>query len=288
MLEFNILRFENLQKAWEGVNEFMVFNEDKISKAGGGVYGTEFISYNNLIIANTAQIDKNFDFGKVLGYHIKKWTTLLKNYVDFAYLDLIKSELNTRINKKARSYNYAFHFSNKYGGGKDCLLNLVFTKRISEEWPTVHFHVRTSEVTCRLIFDFLLVQRICEYVYGKDYPVEVHFHAPSMFVTAERFSIYSDYKGWDYIEPKLGEGKFNRRVRQVYNMFSTVDPETIKYKAHKRCAQTIQRDENGDSLKKAASMKAKNLPLTKLIKKLPIDVVTTKQMNKFLKQQKGK
>ena len=159
------LQFATLQEAWEGINEYLVFNEAEVVSNGGGVYGTEFISYDTTITANRAWVDPNFDFGIILGYSNKKWTTLIKNYVDFDYLDLLKSEISIRLKKKSNSYNYAYHFANKYGGGKDCLLSLVFAKKISEDFPTVHFSVRTSEVTCRRIFDFLLVQRICEDIY---------------------------------------------------------------------------------------------------------------------------
>lgn len=280
-----LLQFDTLQAAWEGINEYMGLKEQEVFKHGG-IYGTEFIAYNTLITAKKGRIDPNFDFGDVLGYHIKKWTTLVKNYVDFNYLDLLKSEIQMRENKKAKSYNIAFKFSNKYGGGKDCLLNLVFSKKIGEEYPTVFFCTRVSEVTCRLIFDFLLVQRICEYVYGKEKGrnCEVHFFAPSMYVTAERFSMYLSYKGMDKLGPHLSEAnRFQRRILQTYKHFTTTDVTLIKYKAHRRCAEAIQRDEDGVSVRKCASMKARNLPLSKLITKLPEEVVTDKQMRAYLK-----
>jgi hypothetical protein len=279
-----IFKFENLQEAWLGVNEYMGTQEDDIRANGGGVYGTELVAYNSLIIANTSWVDPNFDFGTILGYHSKKWTTLVKNYIDFNYLDLLKSAINARRGKKAKSYNFAFHFSNKYGGGKDCLISLLFTKKVSEEFPTVFFNVRVSEVTSRLIFDFLLVQRICEYIYGKDYPVEVQFFAPSMYVTAERWSMYASYVGWEKMEPKLKSGKFSNRIRQVWDFFQTTDVETIKYKAHKRCADIVQKDDEGNSVRKTYSLKAKNLPLHKMITKLPEGIETQKQINKYLKQ----
>lgn len=282
----NELKFISLQDAWEGVNEFMVSNPDKIISQGGGIYGTEFISYDNRICTNNCFIDPNFDFGAVLGYSPKKWTTLIKNYVDFSYLDLLKSEITYRRNKKAKSYNYAFRFSNKYGGGKDCLIALVFSKKVTEEFPTVNFSVRVSEVTSRLIFDFLLIQRICEYVYGKGYPVEVKFDAPSMYVTAERFTMYAEYAGWERIEKLLNHptDKFQQRIKSVWNHFSTMEnPNTIKYKSHRRCALTMRKDEDGHSLKRVPSLKAKDLPLTKLITQLPADIVTDKEIKQYLK-----
>jgi hypothetical protein len=285
-MSVKVLNFPTLQAAWEGINEYMAFNEDEVRANGGGVYGTELVTYSTLVTVDKSWVDPNFDFGKALGYHNKKWTTLVKNYVDFDYLDLVKTEITRRRAKRAKSYNHAYHFANKYGGGKDCLISLVFSKRVSEEFPTVFFNVRTSEATSRLIFDFLLVQRIVEYVYGKDYPVEIHFYAPTMFITAERFSVYASWKGWENIEPHLGTGKFSQRIKKVWEDFTTIDVETIKYKAHKRCADITQRDEDGNSVRNAATMKAKTLKLSKHIQNLPIDIVTQKQINKYIKMKK--
>ncbi len=280
-----VLEYETLQAAWEGINTYMVLNEQEIlDDRRGKQYGTEFVAYNTLINANKAWIDPNFDFGDVLGYNIKKWTTLIKNYVDFNYLDLLKSEIQSRLAKRAKNYNYAFHFSNKYGGGKDCLLTLIFQQKPSEDFPTIYFSVRTSEITSRLIFDFLLVQRIAEYVYGKDYPVAVQFNAPTLFVTAERFTMFATYKGWKYFKKRLSpELRFQRRVLQVYEDFISKDTELIRYKAHQRCAQAIQKDENGHSIRKVAPMKAKHLKLHKLMKTLPKDIITRREINKFIR-----
>lgn len=264
----SVLQFENLQKAWEGINLYLATTEPSDLKGGGGSYGTEYIAYNTLVTVNSPWVDPNFDFAKVLGYTDKKWTTLVKNYVDFNYLDLLKSEITTRRNKKARSYNYSFHFANKYGGGKDCLLTLVFSKRVEEEYPTVFFNVRVSEVTSRLIFDFLLVQRIIEYVYGKDHPAEIHFYAPSMFITAERFIMFANWYGWDKIEPKLTHTQFGKRIVETYKRFKTVDPNTVNYQVHKRCVETVQ----GIGKKNQATLLAQNLKLNYLMDEITPDI----------------
>lgn len=280
------LHFDTLQSAWEGINEWLALNHEEVEKYGGGTYGTEWIAYNTIVNINKAQVDPDFDFGTVLGYNIKKWTTLIKNYVDFNYLDILKSEIQARVRKKAKSYNYAFRFSNKYGGGKDCLLSLVFSQRRGEDYPTVFFDVRVSEVTCRLIFDFLLVQRICEYVYGKELgqKCEIHVFFPSMYVTAERFSIYASYKGWDKIKPRIPKNtKFGQRMLKVWDQFINTPVETIRYKAHRRCAEVIQKDSQGNSVRYVKPMKAKELPLTNLLKKLPHDVITEKEIRNYIK-----
>lgn len=191
------LTFMTLQEAWEEINLMLAEENPAILQHGGGIHGTEFIAYDTLIRVNSSKIDPDFNFGKVLGYTEKKWTSLVKNYVDFDYLDLVKSEITVRRGKNAKSYNYVFRFSNKHGGGKDCLISIIFSKRIGDEYPTAFFNTRVTEATSRLIFDFLLVQRIIEYVYGEDHPVHVNFFAPSIFITAERFSMFAHWKGWE-------------------------------------------------------------------------------------------
>lgn len=276
------LTFPTLQKAWEGINKYLATTppEELEKGGGGGGYGTEYIAYSTLVVINSAWVDPEFDFAKVLGYTAKKWTTLVKNYVDFDYLDLVKSDITTRRKKGAKSYNIAYHFANKYGGGKDCLLSLVFSKRLNEEFPTVFFNVRVSEVTSRLIFDFLLVQRIIEYVYGEGHPAEVHFYAPSMFITAERFSMFAHWEGWEKVEKKLGNTLFQNRIRQVYQMMKTKPANTITYKSHARCAEVIQK--YGHKVK--GTLKAKELQLHSLVPDLDESVKTLTAMKKLKKK----
>lgn len=264
----NVLQFENLQKAWEGLNVYLSTADPKELQGGGGSYGTQFIAYNTLVTANSAWVDPEFDFAKVLGYTDKKWTTLVRNYIDFNYLDLLKSEITMRRGKNARSYNLSYHFANKYGGGKDCLLTLVFSKRMDEPFPTVFFNVRVSEVTSRLIFDFLLVQRIIEYVYGKGQPAEVHFYAPSMFITAERVLTFANWYGWEKLKPKLEKTVFGKRIIQRYEDFIDVDVNTITYQVHKRCAETLQ----GVGKKNNTPLLAKDLQLNYLLDEITPEI----------------
>lgn len=92
----NKLSFISLQEAWEEINLMLAESNEAILENGGGVHGTEFIAYDCLIKSNTSKIDPDFNFGKVLGYTDKKWTSLVKNYIDFDYLDLVKSEITVR------------------------------------------------------------------------------------------------------------------------------------------------------------------------------------------------
>lgn len=289
MVKFNFMEFDNLQKGWEGINEFLFLECEKITKMGGGLYGPEFVSYNNYVVMHKAEVDPEFDLGKRIGYHIKKWSSLVNNYVDMRYLDILRSEIGSRKKKGARSYNYSFHFSNSHGSGKDCLISLMFSKRVGLEKPVVVFQVRTSEVTKRLIFDFILVQRIIEYVYGHN-DVEVHLFAPSFFITAESFVMYNNVKSLKKLFKKHGDKqedldkpahKFQERVFEKYKEYMEhPNPRAIRYKVHRRSALQIQKDANGESLSGVKTMLAKSLQLKELPLELTKDIITRKQINK--------
>lgn len=277
------LSFMTLQEAWEEINLMLAESNPAILQHGGGVHGTEFIAYDVLVRVNSSKIDPNFNFGRVLGYTEKKWTSLVKNYIDFDYLDLVKSEITVRRGKNAKSYNHTFRFSNKHGGGKDCLIALILSKRIGDEYPTAFFSVRVSEVTSRLIFDFLLVQRVIEYVYGEDHPVHVNFFAPSMFITAERFSIFAHWKGMKKVRKRIqGTGKFADRIEQVYKHFEDTPAKSIRYKTHARCAEVIQ----GVGHKVNTDIFAKDLKLIKLSPELPKEADTPKKVKDYKNKKK--
>lgn len=257
----NITKFEypTLELAWEGLNEYLINKEVEIRKRGGSTYGTEMVSYDNFIYIYKAFINPNYNFGRILGYRYKKWTKLLNNYVDMNYLDLVKSEVIGREKKKSSHYNFTFHFANAHGSGKDCLISLSFCRRQKVKTPYVIYTTRASEATSRLIFDFLLIQRIVEYVYGVENDCEVLCYIPFMFVNVERTLFYIGYKGRDIVD---GDSPFQKRCLQKFDEFMTRDPDTIKYKVHKRSALQIQIDpKTGKPKSKCPDLYAKDLTL---------------------------
>lgn len=276
LIQINQLEFPTLEAAWEGINEYLVNNETKIRKAGGGTNGTEMVSYDNFIHIYKPYISPKFNFGAILGYKYKKWSKLINNYVDINYLDLVKAEVTSREKRRSCHYNYTFHFDNKHGSGKDCLISLSFCRRKGSREPYVIYTTRASEVTSRLIFDFLLIQRICEYVYGKEraQQCDVLCYIPFMFVNVERFLFYMGYKGRDKAVKKQWnkeesyEGKeqvelsyslYQERCIKKYDEYMSKDPMLIRYKVHRRAALQIQKDKDGKPLSKAPDLFAKDL-----------------------------
>ena len=280
------LTFGSLQTGWQGINEFLFTESKKIEAKGGGAYGPEWISYDNYVMMRKAWVDPEFNFGKKLGYTKKKWGALVNNYIDFRYLDMVKAEITHRVMKKARSYNYSYHFDNAHGSGKDCLISINFTKRVSHEHPILVFNIRTSEVTKRLLFDFLLVQRIGEYVYGHN-DFEVHFFAPSFYITAESMCMYNNIVPLHELVPEPTHS-FQEKVFKRLDHFLTIeDPETITYRVHRRVAKQVRRDENGEPESGTVDMFAKDLILApRHTKDYPEDVVSKSQRKKYDRDRK--
>lgn len=261
--QINQLQFPTLEAAWEGINEYLVNNQKQLEKKGGGTYGTELVSYDNFISVFKSQIRPDFDFGHALGYKYKKWSKLINNYVDLNYLDLVKSEVLAREKKKSKHYNFTFHFTNSHGSGKDCLISLSFCRRKGSTEPLVIYTTRASEATSRLIFDFLLIQRMVEYVYGVGVNAEVLCYIPFIFINVERFTMYMAYKGKDVVRPDK-DGKYTQyqqRCLNIYEKFLTTNLDLIKYKVHKRSAAQVQLGPNGKPLANAPALLAKNLTL---------------------------
>ena len=284
---FNILRFKNLQRAWRGINEFLFLDCHEIEGKQGAYYGTEWISFNNVVIIDRAIVNPNFDFGKKLGYSRAKWSALVKNYVNIHYIEIVKNTINHREGKNAKSYNHTIHFTNKHGSGKDCLISLTLTKRPNIKKPIAVFHIRTSEVTKRLLFDFLLVQRIIEFIYGHN-DIEVHLVAPSFYITAESFVMYNNIKDIN----QLYYNTFGSEQKHYFQekVFDTIkkyldhpNPQDVMFRVTRRSMLQIRKDKNGEPESGVGSMLAKDLKLVEEKKLYPKNIITKKQIKAYEK-----
>lgn len=284
MYKPNIFEFNDLQKAWEGMNEYLINEEYKIKNGNGNSFGSEVVLYDVTLLVDDGKIDKNFNFGKVLGYTDKKWTKLIRNYINYNYLDLVASEIKKRDEARNPHYNYTFHFDNNYGHGKDCLISLTFSRRKKEESPTVTFHSRASEITKRLIFDFLLVQRICEYIYGKKLKCHIICHIQYMYIAQECVLMYCAWKGIYNVLKKHNMGPGNRQIDLGYSPFQLkmlkkhqffldTPLEKITFKVHQRAAAQVKRHpETGGPLANCKDLFAKQLTLHYGLKKKDKDI----------------
>jgi hypothetical protein len=231
------------QEAWEWINEFLVTREDKVKRNGGVVSGGQVISYDHFMEINKAWVDPEFDFGFMFGYKMQKWSILRSNYVDMNMVDLVRSEVLEREFKKSQNYNLAFKFVNTHGHGHGCLISLVFQRRYSHDNPVVIINIRASEVTKRLLMDFLLVQRITEYIYGDDVSASVKLFAGNMWVSAENFVMYHNHKPFEsFMKPE--HGGMEKKTLDILHKFQQPEAMEIKYKVHLRAVKRIQQVSN--------------------------------------------
>jgi len=221
----------------------------------------------------------------MFGYRTQKWNSLINNYLDRNYLDLIRDEILQREKAKSKTYNYALHFRNIHTSGKDCLVSLILTKKITSNKPILYFSVRTSEVTKRLLLDFLLVQRIAEFIYGENPYVEIRFFAPITYITPENFSMYNIHRPIKKLLPKnYPMGDFQKRLLKMLKFFQTVeDPMTIKYKVNRRSALQLQMSSEGIPRSGVFGLLAKNLSIKESQIIYPLDCVTDSDRRKYRK-----
>lgn len=277
--ECKTFKFKTAQEAWEGLNEYLATQEKEIYSRGGGRYGPTIKSFDNLIFIKRPQIDPEFDFGNVLNYTKQKWTSLLKNYVDLTYVELVKSEVAIREKKGSKSYDYAFHFTNLHSSGKDCLISMIFTRRLNKERPQVYFITRISEITKRFIFDLLLVQRIAEYVYGPGKKWELIIFLPAMYISAEHFLYYTIHKPIEEIYQKGRRGgKFAKRIRKVHKRFLKKDLSSVTFKSDYKVISNLQRHASGGVAKNR--LLAKDLVLIQR-EDFPEDCISPKERLRY-------
>ena len=255
------LEFENAQLAWEGINKYILNNETEIEERGGGRYGPIMSSYNMFIKARELWVDPEFDLGLVFGYQKHKWSSLCNNYIDLDQLDIVKTQIQDREKKYSQSYNISYIFSNSHVSGKGCLLTLTFQRRINTAYPILVLNLRASEVTKRLIFDFVLIQRIFEYVYGPGKHASLEMFCGNCYLSAEHFTMYDGVEPIESIIQLNADGKMSTYQKRVLNrleFFKQASPKEITYKSHLRAVKQLQKDKSISGIK---SMKVGSLQI---------------------------
>lgn len=241
------------QECWEWINEFLITQENRIKRNGGVRTGSQVISYDHFMEINKMWVNPEFDFGFMFGYKKQKWTVLKGNYIDMNMLDLVKSEVLQREQRKTQNYNLAFKFSNRHGSGHGCLISLVFQRRHTHDVPIVIVNIRSSEVTKRLLMDFLLVQRITEYIYGEGVSVSMKLFCGNVWASAENSIMYHNHKSiFTFTDPN--HSSMEKKLHEVYHKFMEPSSLNISYKVHLRAAKRLQ-------LIAINSLKAKDLLL---------------------------
>lgn len=170
-LSMNLVKAKNPTDAWEKILEnFLIKKPDWFCEGVGYNLTDSLFTYDLMVEIADAKFDPDFDFGKMFGYTMTKWTGLITNYLDLDVLDqaklmIRKLEENKTVN---RNYHIGFHFADNHGSGKGCLVGGIFSRKIGVENPEITVILRSSEIVTRLPIDILLFCRMGQYIYGHD------------------------------------------------------------------------------------------------------------------------
>lgn len=272
------LEFATSQEAWEKLNEGFLRLEPILFEKGAIANAGLAVVYNVFIKIRKAWVDPEFNYGRCFNYTATKWSSLLNNYIDFNKLDLIRSRLRTLKASYNQNYNISYLFNNHHDNGKQCLLAATFSKRFQEDIPVITMVVRASEITKRLIFDFLLIQRMAEYVYGPGQSVQINLFATQMYGNVETLLMYDAYKplkkvlkGCDKKNPWIV------RISEVYNKFKNgTEKEFSSFKVFFRSFKVMRPD-----LYTYKDLKAKHLLLEYEDIEYPEDCISYSQRKKY-------
>lgn len=277
------LEFGTSQEAWEGLNEYFLNNEEEILKMGCR-NGSQLIAFDNFIRIRKAWVLPEMDFGNTFGYRLQKWSGLINNYINLNYLDILKSQILAKEGGKYANYNISMQFDNSHGHGKNCLLSLTFSRTQETDIPIATFHLRSSEITKRLLLDLLLVQRIAEYIYGEEQHIMIKMLCTNVYQSAESFCMYDIHKPLKSVLKVKGKKMTNwqERVLRITDEFKTVDPAKVTYKVFLRSVNQLQ------GLKGDKPMLAKDLLLFKKDIDYPEDCITLAQRKKYKREHNKK
>lgn len=222
------LEFATSQEAWEKLNEAFLSYDQSLFKSGAIANSGVAVVYNVFIKIRKAWVDPDFDYGRMFNYTETKWTSLLNNYIDFNKLDLLRSKLRVISNKYTQNYNVTYTFNNRHDNGKQCLIAATFSKRFQEDIPVITMVMRASEITKRLIFDFLLIQRMSEYVYGNNQSVQINVFATQMYGNCETLLMYDTYKPFKKIIKKVEKNAWIDNLSETLKKFKENPPEKFQ------------------------------------------------------------
>lgn len=255
--------YKTSQQAWEDLHRYFLNCTKEIeSTPGGGRYGGQMRVFDMYIRIDQAWVLPTFDFGNMFGYRQQKWTTLVNNYVDREELEILKKEVAERELRGSKNYQLSMVFHNKHKHGKNCLLSLTVSKRGSRDDIFLVFTLRSSEITKRLLMDFLLVQRIGEYIFGPEQKFGLICQPVNIYMNPEAFTMFDSHISLKKLVDKKRKERdsWQTRTLALLEKFKTIDVDKVTYKVHKRCVRQLQRP-NGYPLSGNRPMLAKDLKL---------------------------
>ena len=90
-ISMNLVKANNPIEAWEKILEnFLIKKPDWFCEGVGYNLTDSLFTYDLMVEIADAKFDPDFDFGKMFGYTMTKWTGLITNYLDLDVLDQAK------------------------------------------------------------------------------------------------------------------------------------------------------------------------------------------------------
>lgn len=272
------LEFATSQEAWEKLNEAFLRLDPVLFEKGATANSGVAVVYNVFIKVRKAWVDPDFDYGRCFNYKEAKWTSLLNNYIDFNKLDLLRSKVRVMKKSYNQNYNISYTFNNHHDNGKQCLLAATFSKRFNEDVPVITMVLRASEITKRLIFDLLLVQRMAEYVYGSEQTVQLNIFATQMYGNTETLLMYHTHKPLKKVLKGV-KNPWTDKVLETWEKFQNgTEKQFSSFKVFFRSFKVLRPDLYGETYK---SMYAKQLLLEYDDIEYPEDVISYTQRKKY-------
>jgi hypothetical protein len=277
----HFLEFATSQEAWEKINEMFLYHDEKLFDSGSSHTSGMSAVFNTFIKVRKAWVDPDFDYGKVFNYREQKWTTLINNYLNLNKLDLLRSKVRYFQSKYNQNYNISYSFDNTHDNGKGCLLAATFSRRLNDDVPVITIMLRSSEITKRLIFDFLLVQRMGEYVYGDTTTFMINVFATQMYCNTETLVMYNTHKDIKKILKNYPETMWTKNVIITFDKFMDNPHDFSSYKVFLRTAKCLRPDAFKGNYK---PLLARNLKLEYDETEYPEDCITLTQRKKYKKK----
>lgn len=279
----HLFEFATSQEAWEKINETFLIRPPEVFDGNSAYNAGISVLYNVFIKIRKAWVDPEFDYGRNFDYREQKWTTLVNNYLDLNKLDLLRSKVRYFQSKYNQNYNLSYSFDNNHNNGKGCLLSATFSRRIGDDIPVVSMMVRSSEITKRLIFDFLLVQRMGEYIYGPNQTFMINLFAVQMYCNTETLLMYNTHKPVEKFLKKSPHKEWVKQAREYMRRFMEEPEKFGSYKVFFRSARCINPKAYNHTF---TPLIAKNLNIydKNMDIEFPENCITLSQRRKYLKQ----
>jgi hypothetical protein len=157
---------DDFNDAWEKVN--LLFLQRKGSPVDLQ-HGLRGLSFDNIVSIKGPKC--KFNPGELVGYKPQKWTHLTKKYVDPVQLKWIRSLIMRKSSRRHNIMTFPYMYKVNMGRSANgsCMMGMMFRVDSKNKKIRVDIIARVSEVTRRMMLDYILTYRILEYLFYPDY-----------------------------------------------------------------------------------------------------------------------